>query len=655
MDNNKLNAILRKLNAYRKDPDLVREPTLDEMATLIFFFLDQVKGFETSIKRGDLNGKTPEAGKDYPSKEQMLTELTKMVNSELTRLTKENDKQAKQITNALKSIRQPKDGKDGVVTEREIERAAEMAAVLIDLPDFDAMLAEAIQTDGATIRDALESLPEGEEQLSIEAIRGLRQELTDLAGKVGKETLGQFIGGGAAEKRIIQLIAEYSDSLPSQTGNSGKFLTTDGTDASWATLAGGGDMAAATYDPAGKSEQLLGISDILDEDTMTSNSATKVPSQQSVKAYVDANAGGASAIDDLTDVTITTPADNEVLAYDTTSSKFINQTPTEAGLQGVLAEGAFVDGDKTKLNGIEASADVTDTTNVTAAGALMDSEVTNLAAVKAFDPTDYATAAQGSTADSALQDITGESVGSLSDVTLTTPGVDELLFTQDGSTWINQTLAEAGIQGVLSEGAFVDGDKTKLDGIEASADVTDTANVTSAGALMDSELTDIAAVKALADAASTDVDTGTSTTMFVTPDALQASKRNIRWLTFNLVEAGTAVTTGTNIGGDFVSPIAGVIQQSDTTPFYLYATNSTAGTHTTTGTVVDINIDGTSIMTTNKLSFDSTEKTTTTATTKPDLTTTALAVGDKITIDVDSVADGTAPNGLTVYIGVLES
>lgn len=43
--------------------------------------------------------------------------------------------------------------------------------------------------------------------------------------------------------------------------------------------------------------------------------------------------------------------------------------------QLVLAEGAFVDGDKTKLNNIEANADVTDTANVTAAGALMDSEV----------------------------------------------------------------------------------------------------------------------------------------------------------------------------------------------------------------------------------------------------------------------------------------
>jgi hypothetical protein len=37
------------------------------------------------------------------------------------------------------------------------------------------------------------------------------------------------------------------------------------------------------------------------------------------------------------------------------------------------------------LDGIEAAADVTDATNVTAAGALMDSELTDIAAVKALD------------------------------------------------------------------------------------------------------------------------------------------------------------------------------------------------------------------------------------------------------------------------------
>ena len=54
-------------------------------------------------------------------------------------------------------------------------------------------------------------------------------------------------------------------------------------------------------------------------------------------------------------------------------------------------------------------------------------------------------------------------------------------------------LVEAG----SDSNTFTDADHTKLDGIEASADVTDTANVTAAGALMDSELAEIATVKAL--------------------------------------------------------------------------------------------------------------------------------------------------------------
>jgi hypothetical protein len=62
---------------------------------------------------------------------------------------------------------------------------------------------------------------------------------------------------------------------------------------------------------------------------------------------------------------------------------------------------SYTTAEETKLSNVEAAADVTDTTNVTSAGALMDSEVTNLAAVKAFNPASYATAAQGVKADAA--------------------------------------------------------------------------------------------------------------------------------------------------------------------------------------------------------------------------------------------------------------
>ncbi len=50
-----------------------------------------------------------------------------------------------------------------------------------------------------------------------------------------------------------------------------------------------------------------GMSFVIDEDNMTSDSATKVPTQQSVKAYVDANAGGSTpTLQDVTDEGSTT-------------------------------------------------------------------------------------------------------------------------------------------------------------------------------------------------------------------------------------------------------------------------------------------------------------------------------------------------------------
>ena len=72
-----------------------------------------------------------------------------------------------------------------------------------------------------------------------------------------------------------------------------------------------------------------------------------------------------------------------------------------AAVEAASDSNVFTDADHTKLNEIEAKADVTDSVNVEVAGALMDSEVTNLEQVKAFDSADYATAAQGVLADAA--------------------------------------------------------------------------------------------------------------------------------------------------------------------------------------------------------------------------------------------------------------
>jgi hypothetical protein len=186
-----------------------------------------------------------------------------------------------------------------------------------------------------------------------------------------------------------------------------------------------------------------------------------------------------------------------------------------------------------KLNAIEASADVTDTANVTSAGALMDSEVSNLSFVKgltkgisdgnvltandAVADNDFlridGTEVEGRTAAEVRSDLNVED-GATADQTaseiktLVDSASDSNVFTDadhskldgiEASATADQTNAEirTAVEAASDSNVFTDADHSKLNAIEASADVTDTANVTSAGALMDSELTSIADVKAL--------------------------------------------------------------------------------------------------------------------------------------------------------------
>ena len=91
---------------------------------------------------------------------------------------------------------------------------------------------------------------------------------------------------------------------------------------------------------------------------------------------------------------------------------------------------------KNKLDGIEAGADVTDTTNVTAAGALMDSELTSITDVKALN--------------------------------------------QSVVSGASPTFSTANMTDASNKRFMTDAQESKLDGIESGADVTDTANVKAA-------------------------------------------------------------------------------------------------------------------------------------------------------------------------------
>ena len=116
----------------------------------------------------------------------------------------------------------------------------------------------------------------------------------------------------------------------------------------------------------------------------------------------------------------------------------------------------------------------------------------------------------------------------LSTISDATEGVQDIaggMLTGNTETGITVTYQDADgtidfVVASQTDQNFTNDDHTKLNGVEASADVTDTANVTSAGALMDSELTSIANVKAL----NQSVVSGASPT-FVTTNMTDASDK----------------------------------------------------------------------------------------------------------------------------------
>ena len=98
-------------------------------------------------------------------------------------------------------------------------------------------------------------------------------------------------------------------------------------------------------------------------------------------------------------------------------------------------------------------------------------------------------------------------------------------------------------------------------------------------------------------------------------------------------------------GGDLELPFTGTITE-------IGAYCDTAGT---TGTAtIDVNLGGTTIMTTNKISIETTEKSSRDATTQPGLTTTAVTAGNILTCDIDAIQT-TAGKGLTIRLGIRQT
>jgi hypothetical protein len=348
---------------------------------------------------------------------------------------------------------------------------------------------------------------------------------------------------------------EAKDSLP--TGDSGKIIRgaefETEFDAISTAIATKADTAGPTFTGTLTFETIsdgtIGVTAFVDEDNMASDSATLVPTQQSVKAYVDsvttelnaqdldfqADSGGALSIDlDTETITFTggtgidtTGALNEVtFAIDSTvatltgTQTLTNKTLTAPTISGNLTTDGNIDGrdvatDGAKLDGIEAgaTADQTDAEIRAAVEAATDSNVFTDA-----DHTKLDGIEASATADQTDAEIRA-AVEAATDSNVFTDADHTKLDGIEANATADQTDAEirAAVEAATDSNVFTDADHTKLDGIEALADVTDTTNVTAAGALMDSELTNLTAVKSLDQGVAT-TDTPTFTGLTTTAD-----------------------------------------------------------------------------------------------------------------------------------------
>ena len=149
--------------------------------------------------------------------------------------------------------------------------------------------------------------------------------------------------GTIVDADVIAIIDDVANTPVSKKATMAQVKTYIGTGM---TASSTDTLTNKTFDVEGTGNSISNIdvadlkSGVLDTDiSTTSASDDTIPSAKAVKTAIDAKA---STVSELTDTTITSVGDNELLQYDSTSSKWINQTLAEAGISPVAGSGSIV-------------------------------------------------------------------------------------------------------------------------------------------------------------------------------------------------------------------------------------------------------------------------------------------------------------------------
>lgn len=589
------NEILNRLALYKKRPDLAKELTPGELADLVLVVLEYVKKVQKDIEEGRIKGEpgqdayTPEPDIDYLSLSTARKEIRQVVEAAAQEMKRD-------IRKAIEGIRDGRDGADAIITDEHIRQAAELAAGLIQLPDFPSL----ITAEPQAIRDSLELL-QGDERLDMKAIRGLTEVISELRSRTGSTKV-------LTGKSSLALLNDVSITNPTN----GQVLTYNATTKQWEAE----DAAAG-----GGSGDVTGPASSVDSEVaLFSGTGGKTLKRASVTGLLKAVAGVLSAAVAGTDYYAPGSTDVAVADGGTGAS---NAADARSNLGAAAASHTHAIADTTGLQAALDSKQASDATLTALAGlATAADKLIYATGSDTFATTDLSTFAR-----TLIDDADASTArGTLGLGTMATQAASNVSITGGSITGITDlAIADGGTGASTAAAAF--------------ANLKQAASDTATGVV---ELATIA-----------ETNTGTDSTRALTPDGLAGSNFGIRIVGIQVTDGATALAVGDGKayfrvpaemnGMNLVSVGASLVTRSTSgTPTIQIARGRQANA-TTAHAFTD--------MLSTRITIDANEYDSKDAAAAAVIDAAAddIATGDLIRVDVDVIGTGSA--GLNIVLG----